>query len=109
MAEQIGWFIGFKGHQEFYGIDGDPFEFDWNVFPGHTALQQLQRTPIKMVTRGIKPEDFRDRIIFTSMYGDIGWSRGEENFNKCQANSTEVRKLRIQIPEGTLVFSRLVN
>ena len=76
--EQIGWFIGFKGHQEFYGIDRESFEFDCNVFPGHNALQLLQYTPTKMATRGIKPEDFRDRIIFMSMYGDIDWSRGEK-------------------------------
>ena len=38
-----------KGHEyrELDGIDGEPLEFEWTIFPGHTTLQllrEIQRT-----------------------------------------------------------------
>ena len=61
--EQIGWFINSMGRQELYGIDREPVELEWNTLPRHTILELLQEIKIKMATRGIKPEDLRDRII----------------------------------------------
>ena len=65
-------------------------------------LREIQR---RMTTRRIKPEEFKDRIIFMSMHNDIHWSKGEEMFDECFSNSLKDR-LRTQISEGTLVISR---
>ena len=26
-------------HREFFGVDGEPIEFEWNIFPGLTSLE----------------------------------------------------------------------
>ena len=33
---------------------------------------------MRMTKRGIKPEEFQDRIIFMSMYNDMEWSKGRD-------------------------------
>ena len=60
-----------KDRQELNGIDGEPFEFEWNIFPGHTTMGLLRESQTKITTRGIRPEEFEDRIIFMSMYNDM--------------------------------------
>ena len=61
------------------GIDGEPFEFEWHIFPGHTAVELLREIQMRMTTRGIKPAELEDRIIFMSMYNDdIDWSKVEK-------------------------------
>ena len=66
--EQIEWFLGTTHHQELYGIDGEPFEFEWSIFPGHTTVELLKEIQIRMTTHGIKAEELEDRIIFMPMY-----------------------------------------
>ena len=51
--------------KETFGIDGEPFEFEWNIFPGHTTVQSLQETQVTKTVRQTRPEEFEDRIIFT--------------------------------------------
>ena len=57
-------------------------------------MQLLKEIQIKMVTRGIRPEEFEDRIIFMSMFSDIDWSKGKTNSNICFSNSLKVRDFR---------------
>ena len=82
--EQIGWFMDSEDYQELKGIDGEAAEFEWNIFQGH-SLGTAPRDSDKKWQKTIKPENFRNRITFMS----CGRPR-----------------LRKQIPEGTLVFSR---
>ena len=69
------------------------------IFSQDNAVELLREILIRMSTRGIKSEEFKDRIIFMSMYNDIGWSQGEENFKKCVSNSTEVRDYAHRFPK----------
>ena len=86
---QIGWFIDSKDAQELNGIDGEPVEFEWNTSAGHTILDLLHEIHRKMTENRIKPEQLEDRIIFMSMYNDIGGTK-EGNFKKCISNSSDV-------------------
>ena len=52
-------------------IDGEQMKFEWNIFPGLTSLEILQKTQEDLQDRNIEPEDFEDRIIFMSMFDDI--------------------------------------
>ena len=45
--------------------NGEPIEFEWNIFPGHNA----DTTP---ENDNIQPENFKDGIIFMSLYNGIG-------------------------------------
>ena len=40
--EQLEYFLDSTHHKEFYGSDGEPFEFEWNIFPGHTTVELLK-------------------------------------------------------------------
>ena len=50
--------------RELTGIDGEPIEFEWNIFPGFTSLLILQEIQNNLQKRNMKPEDFTDQIIF---------------------------------------------
>ena len=47
-------------------------------FPGHKTLHWLRTIQRTMEENRILPEKFADRIIFMSMYNDIGWRKGED-------------------------------
>ena len=53
-------------------IDGEPMEFEWNIFPGFTTLQLVQEVQ-KFMNKMSDPEHFQGRIIFMSMFNDILW------------------------------------
>ena len=56
------------------------FEFEWNLFPGHPTMEILKEIQMKMAKRGIRPEEFEDRIIFMSLFNDTDWTT-KEHFN----------------------------
>ena len=66
-------------------IDGQPMEFEWNIFPGFTTLQLVQEVEQFMNKMG-EPEQLQGRIIFMSIFNDIIW-RSKDNEKECIANS----------------------
>ena len=61
---KIEWFVNTLEHRELNGIDGEPIEFEWHIFPGHTILELPHEIQRKMAENRIRPEEFKDRIIF---------------------------------------------
>ena len=45
-------------------IDGEPMEFEWNIFPGFNTLQLCHKVQELMSRLSITPEKFTGRIIF---------------------------------------------
>ena len=68
------WFMNSPERHEWNGIDGEPVELEWNIFFVHPMLELLHEISRKMAENRIRPEEFQDRIIFTSMYHDIDWT-----------------------------------
>ena len=64
-----------NSYRELLGIDGEPIEFEWNVFPRRTSLEILQKIQKDLQDRSIDPGHFEDRIIFMSMFNDIDWTK----------------------------------
>ena len=64
-----------NSYRDILGIDGDPIEFEWNIFHGRTSLEILQTIQEDLQERNIEPEKFEDRIVFTSMFNDIEWTK----------------------------------
>ena len=56
-------------------IEGEPIEFEWNIFPGFTSLQILTKIQKDLQDRNIEPEHFEGRIIFMSTFNDIRWTK----------------------------------
>ena len=90
---QIEEFRQSNSCRELLGIDGEPIEFEWNIFPGLTSLEILQKIQKDLRDRNIEPEKFEDRIIFMSMFNDIEWTkRGNSEMHFKFRTSQEVRE-----------------
>ena len=53
--------------EQFYGIDGGPIEFEWNILRRRTSLELLRKFQEDLQRRNIDLEKFEDRLIFTPM------------------------------------------
>ena len=71
------------------GINGEPTEFEWNIFPGFTTLQLCGKVTDLLSRLGETPETFTGRILFMSMFNDISRD-GKGNEEECLANAKVV-------------------
>ena len=60
-----------QSYRDFDGINGEPTEFEWNIFPGFTTLQLYNKITDLLSNLGETPETFTGRILFMSMFNDI--------------------------------------
>ena len=51
-----------KSYRDFDGIDGEPTEFEWNIFPGFDTLQLCDNVKNLLSRLGETPENFTERI-----------------------------------------------
>ena len=86
-------------------IDGEPMEFEWNIFPGFTTLQFIGKVQ-EIMTKIGDPSQFKGRIIFMSTFNDIVWG-SEDNERECIANATLVTLFAKRFPAGRWSFVRL--
>ena len=50
--QRIGWITSSQSYRDFDGINGEPTEFEWNIFPGFDTLQlQIFTEQIRRNTR----------------------------------------------------------
>ena len=57
--------------RELQGLDGEPIDFEWKIFPGARALNILHRIEADMQGQHITLENFSGRMFFMSMFNDI--------------------------------------
>ena len=69
---QLGWFKDSSKYRTLDTIDGEPMEFEWNIFPGFTTLQLCNRVH-ELKSKMGETEQFQGRIIFMSTFNDIIW------------------------------------
>ena len=67
-------------------IDGDPMEFEWNIFTGFTTLQLCNKVQEFLSKMSEEPEKFTGRIIFILMFNDISWG-SKDNEKECESNA----------------------
>ena len=70
--DRVTWFKSSPEYRTLDRIDGEPMEFEWNIFPGFNTLE-LVREVQKFMSKMGEPEQFQGRIIFMSMFNDIIW------------------------------------
>ena len=80
------WFKSSPEYRALDRIDGQPIEFEWNIFPGFTTLQLSHKVQELLLRLGETPENFTGRIIFMSMFNDISW-RSKDNKKECESNA----------------------
>ena len=70
-AQRLGWINSSQSYRNFDRIDGEPTEFEWNIFPGFNTLQLCDKVKSLLSRLGETPENFTGRILFMSMFNDI--------------------------------------
>ena len=70
--ERLTWFKSSPEYRNLDTIDGEPIEFEWNIFAGFTTLQ-LVREVQEFLSKMSDPSEFKGRVIFMSMFNDISW------------------------------------
>ena len=79
----------FKSSSEYRAldrIDGEPMEFEWNIFPGFTTLQLCRKVQELLSRMSVTPVKFIGRIILMSMFNDISWG-SKDNKKECESNA----------------------
>ena len=90
---KIKWYLENRCLKDLNRIDGEPMEFERKLFPGFTTLDIFEEIQKYMKDLQCEPEQFKDRIIFMSMYNDIVW--GEQgNTEKCEHSKNPISHMR---------------
>ena len=71
--DRLTWFKSSSEYGALDKIDGEPMEFEWNIFPGFTTLQRVREVQELLSRLSVQPENSTGRIIFVSMFNDISW------------------------------------
>ena len=87
--DKLTWFKSSSQYRTLDTIDGEPMEFEWNIFPGFTTLQPCNKIQEFMSKMSEEPKEFKGRIIFMSMFNDISWG-SEDNEQECESNANLV-------------------
>ena len=84
--QRKGWIKSSQNYRNFDRIDGEPMEFEWNIFPGFNTLQLYGKVTDLLYRLGETPEIFTGRILFMSMFKDISCGT-RDNEQECLANA----------------------
>ena len=90
--KRIEGIITEKSYRDYDGTNGEPTEFELNIFPGFTTLQLCGKVNDLLSDLGETPETFTDRILLMSMFNDISCDR-KGNKEECLANARVVKVL----------------
>ena len=71
--DKLTWFKSSSQYRALDTIDGEPMEFEWNIFQGFTTLQLCYKVQEFLSKMSEEPEEFTGLIIFMSMFNDISW------------------------------------
>ena len=95
--DRLTWFKSSPEYRALDRIDGEPMEFEWNIFPGFTTLQLSHKVQELLLRLSVTPEKFTGRIIFMSMFNDISWGskRQQERMRvKCSTRFSLCKEIR---------------
>ena len=95
---QLGWFQDSPQYRILDTFDGEPMELEWNIFPGFSTLQLINKVQEFMSKMG-EPEQLQGRIIFNDIK-----RRSEDNERECIANATFVTLFSKRLPWGRSSF-----
>ena len=84
--QSLGWIKSSQNYRNFDRIDGEPMEFEWNIFPGFNTLQLSEEVKRLLYRFGETPEIFTGRILFMSMFNGISCGPKDDD-EECLANA----------------------
>ena len=101
--DRLGWFKSSPEYRNFDRIDGEPTEFEWNIFPEFKTLQLSEKDKSLLYRLGETPENFSGRILFMSMFNDISFGT-RYNEQECLANARPVSLYARRLGKGQWSF-----
>ena len=101
--QRLGWIKSSQSYRNFDRIDGEPTEFEWNIFPGLDTLQLCDKVKSLLSRLGETPENFTGRILFMSMFNDISCGT-KDNEQECLANARLVSLYARKFGKGQWSF-----
>ena len=101
--QRLGCFKSSQEHRNLERIDGEPMDFEWNIFPGFNTLQLSDEVKSLLLKLGGTPENFTGRIIFMSMFNDIS-SGSRDNEEECLLNAKLVSLYAKRFGKGQWSF-----
>ena len=90
-------------YRNFDRIDGEPMDFEWNIFPGFNTLQLSDEVKSLLLKLGDTPENFTGRIISMSMFNDISCG-SRDNEKECMSNANLVSLYAKRFGKGQWSF-----
>ena len=93
-----------RSYRDYDGMNGEPTEFEWNIFPGFTSLQLCGKINDLLSDLGQTPETFTGKNLFMSMFNDIACDR-KGNKDECLANAGVVKVLARRFGVGQWSFT----
>ena len=88
--KRIEWITSSQSYRNFDGINGEPTEFEWNIFPGFHTLQLCGKLKDLLSRLGETPENFTGRILFMSMCSTTFPVEQKDNEQECLAHARVV-------------------
>ena len=101
--DRIEWITTSQSYRDYDEISGEPTEFEWNIFPGFTTLQLLDKVTDLLSRFGETPEIFTGRILFMSMFNGISCEK-QDNERECLANAKDVSTYAKKFGKGQWSF-----
>ena len=100
---KIFWYLETNHFKDMNRIDCMPTELEWKIFTGITTVGLTEKIQSLMRDLQCEPEQFKDRIIFMSMYNDtVRRERGSTE--KCETNSVTDANCAPRFPFGRWSF-----
>ena len=101
--DRLGWLKSSQKYRSFDRIDGEPMDFEWNIFPGFNTLQLSEEVKRVQLRLDETPENFTGRIIFMSMFNDISCG-SRDNEKECESNAKLVSLYAKRFGKGQWSF-----
>ena len=101
--QRLGWLKISSKYRNFDRIDGEPMEFEWNIFPEFNTLQLSEEVKRLLYRLRETPENFTGIILFMSMFNDISCG-SKDNEKECLANAKLVSLYAKRFGKGQWSF-----
>ena len=75
--QRLGWMKSSQNYRNFDDrIDGEPMEFEWNIFPGFNTLQLSEEVKSLLYRLGETPENFTGKnAIYVDVQRHFLWNK----------------------------------
>ena len=101
--QRLGWFNSSPEYKNFDRIDGEPMDFEWNIFPGFDTLQLSDEVKSILLKLGETPENFRKKYIHDNVQRHLLWIK-RDNEKECLSNANLVSLYAKRFGKGQWSF-----